>query len=111
MRSTTIRLATALGVTLALAVCALPQASFAQAGSVFQDQGIDNDIGGSGLIVSHGAYAQTHPRQAAAQAPAYTREQVSTLPGYSARPAGMCWERPGGGVHESAGHWAACKSH
>jgi hypothetical protein len=101
MRSTTIRLATAVGV--ALAVCAAPQASFAQAGSDFQDQGVHEDLGAGALPSGHGPYAQVNQR-----APSYN----GSLSGYSARPAGMCWERLGGGGQDiSSGYWAKCKAH
>jgi hypothetical protein len=33
---------------------------------------------------------------------------AQTLPGYSARPEGMCWTRLGSGPDIAGGHWAAC---
>lgn len=104
MRSTTIRLATSVGV--ALAICAAPQASFAQAGFDFQDQGIHEDLGAGALPGGHGPYAQVNQR-----APVYSSSEMSALSGYSARPAGMCWERLGGGGQDiSSGYWGKCKS-
>ena len=34
--------------------------------------------------------------------------QNAPLPGYSARPKGMCWVRGGGGGSDLAGDWEAC---
>jgi len=30
------------------------------------------------------------------------------MPGYSARPTGMCWTREGGGGHDLSGFWGPC---
>ena len=38
-------------------------------------------------------------------------KDYSMLPGYSARPPGMCWNRTlGGDTPEHSGYWGACKS-
>ena len=113
MRSIT-KLASSLAVTAALSF--FGQVSVAQtnsgahplnpSGSSFQDEGLREDSGEGARVVSHGPYAQ-----AAHQPAAYTGSETSTLPGYSARPSGMCWVRPGGGTPDHSGHWANCKVH
>ncbi len=61
-----------------------------------------------------------HPRTDAAQthAPAAAHananglqsyDNAAALPGYSARPPGMCWNREGGGGQELSGNWAPCR--
>jgi hypothetical protein len=37
-------------------------------------------------------------------------QDYSTLPGYSARPPGMCWHREFGSGHDDNGYWGACKN-
>ena len=40
-----------------------------------------------------------------------SNKDYSMLPGYSARPPGMCWNRTlGGDTPEHSGYWGACKS-
>jgi ABC-type sugar transport system substrate-binding protein len=34
----------------------------------------------------------------------------SNLPGYSARPEGMCWKRAFGSGNENSGYWDRCKN-
>jgi hypothetical protein len=60
---------------------------------------------------------QHEPAAHATQARAAPHEQdaattgqgeVNTMPGYSARPNGMCWEREGGGGHDLSGYWHSC---
>jgi hypothetical protein len=114
MRSITIKLASSLAVTAALAF--FGHVSLAQTisgthvlnppGSAFQDIGLQEDSGEGARVAGHGPYAQ-----AARQPTAYSSSDISTLPGYSARPAGMCWERAGGGTQDQSGHWAKCKAH
>ncbi|HEY7301679.1 MAG TPA: hypothetical protein VH684_27640 [Xanthobacteraceae bacterium] len=114
MRSITTRFLSSLAVTTTLAF--FGQASLAQTtsgahalnppGSAFQDVGLQEDSGEGARVAAHGPYAQA-PRHA----PAYTSAEISTLPGYSARPPGMCWERTGGGTQDQSGHWAKCKAH
>jgi hypothetical protein len=36
-------------------------------------------------------------------------QSATALPGYSARPVGMCWNRQVGSGNENNGYWAACK--
>ena len=109
MRSIT-TLANFLAVTFALAF--FGEASIAQTidsppGSAFQDQGIREENGDSVFVAGHGAYARANQRPRA-----YTSAEISTLPGHSARPAGMCWERSGyTGQDISSGYWTKCKSH
>ncbi|HEY7300089.1 MAG TPA: hypothetical protein VH684_19525 [Xanthobacteraceae bacterium] len=42
--------------------------------------------------------------------PAAAQQDYSTLPGYSARPPGMCWYREFGSGNDQSGYWAACKN-
>ena len=42
--------------------------------------------------------------------PAAAQQDYSTLPGYSARPSGMCWYREFGSGNDQSGYWAACKN-
>jgi hypothetical protein len=43
-----------------------------------------------------------------AHAGAYQAQNSAALPGYSARPKGMCWVRGGGGGSDLVGDWEAC---
>ena len=58
--------------------------------------------------------AATARARAPAAAPTQqSQPQQSTngMPGYSARPTGMCWERTGGGGQDlSSGYWTQCSS-
>src|SRR5437764_11137780 len=104
MRSTTTKLATAIAAAIALAVYALPQAAVAQAafgpradnppGSAFQDQGMWEEQGDHPVAADHRSFAQANGRTVQ-RTPTYGASEIGTLPGYSARPEGMCWERPG----------------
>jgi hypothetical protein len=138
MRSTT-RFATALGITLGLALIGIPQLAAAQAGAAVQDQGVREAIGDSAFPESrgsgHASFAQetNKPERTATdkrpRAAANKRQREATatqaraaaqssanggagLPGYAARPEGMCWTRQVGSGHDlTGGYWAACKAH
>jgi ABC-type sugar transport system substrate-binding protein len=43
-------------------------------------------------------------------AAAQSNQDYSTLPGYSARPEGMCWKRAFGSGNENNGYWARCNN-
>jgi hypothetical protein len=42
--------------------------------------------------------------------PAVAQQTNSNLPGYSARPEGMCWKRAFGSGNENSGYWDRCKN-
>ena len=132
MRSTK-KFATALGITLGLALIGIPQMAAAQAGATFQDQGVREEIGDSIYpqvrATAHESYAQEankpqrvatekHPRVAAnkrqheanatqtratAQQPGNASANGTALPGYSARSEGKCWIREVGSGHDLTG--------
>jgi hypothetical protein len=63
----------------------------------------------SGAAVAAAAVAFVgNAEPAAAQ---QSNKDYSMLPGYSARPPGMCWNRTlGGDTSEFSGYWGACKT-
>jgi hypothetical protein len=58
----------------------------------------------------------THPAQTEESVDAYGahagayQQGSAYLPGYSARPQGMCWVRGGGGGSDMVGDWESCPS-
>jgi len=99
MRSTT-RLAAALGVTLALALTGIVDASAAP------KRGARNDS------ASQSAQAKATPQEQAGSVGQARGDDTATsnLLGYSARPEGKCWERQGGGGHDLSGYWKSCSN-
>jgi hypothetical protein len=134
MRSTK-KFATALGITLGLALVGVPQMAAAQAGAAFQDQGVREEMGDSIYpqvrATVHESYAQETNKPArastgklqrttasatqarAAQQPGNASANGAALPGYSARSEGRCWIREVGSGHDlTGGYWGACpKTH
>jgi hypothetical protein len=79
MRSNTTRVVTTLGIALALALTGIAQSPAAP------------------TRVRHVASAETTQP-----------DTNNNLPGYAARPNGMCWTREGGGGHDLSGFWGPC---
>jgi hypothetical protein len=126
MKNTTRTLATAAGITLALALCAAPETLLAQ---TQPGDGSRDYSAPPGYSAGPGTKAQQRastrrtararrvepaPLSARAQAEGAVQSQpdyaaTSALPGYSVRPAGRCFYHYTTGT-EHNGYWAACRS-
>jgi hypothetical protein len=109
MRSITTRKLTAVvGVTVALALSgalqpAAAQSSDQQNGSARQTTPRAKQSSG------RTAHARAIPQQEQRQEPVDNSAATNGLPGYSARPEGMCWTSSGGGGQDLAGSWGPCR--
>src|SRR5262249_12248302 len=107
MKTITTKFAGILGLTVVLALSGVPQQSAAQ-------------TSGAEKQTKQRTVRAKQPREPAArsaQARARQQEQsgsddisTSALPGYGARPDGMCWTRQSGAGHDLSGHWGPCGS-
>jgi hypothetical protein len=105
MRSTTTkRLAAILGMTVALAVSGVPQSAAAQTSDT-QKGSTQHSKPTKHEPPAHSAHARA-PQQPQS---INSGSDNSGLPGYSARPAGMCWAPGGGGGQDLSGSWGPCK--
>jgi hypothetical protein len=95
MRSSSRRLAVTIGATLALALV-----------------GNAPSFAAPKHTMRHEPPAQAAHARAAPQDRSDVADPAATmsLPGYSARPPGMCWEQGGGGGSDLAGFWKHCDS-
>ena len=114
MRTTTTkRLAAILGVTVALALSGIPQLAGAQTAAQTADT--QNGSARHSTRMKHepsarAAHARAAPpQQQQQQQPGSNGSDANGLPGYSARPQGMCWTPGGGGGQDLSGSWGACQ--